>query len=352
MARRGQDEDFAEAAAEHAIIEKNLAQIQETAATQKKAELKVYGIDSAGASLWKKFTIGFNAASAAIGGDGTVYIGSFDGNLYALSVPGSSINLEIVRVNPSNGQRTLVWRAQDAGFAQCASGDPARMGVQVHGSGFAVDAMGRFYLGFTNTSPYGEGVGVVRIDANGMGCSFVTRSGALSLNAYFGQDVGTGFAFDRGRYQGFDLRNGKLYAIQHAFLTLVEVDLATGNRTRISSASTSSILGDGPTGAAGMGQRWVVYDSTRDLYWASGTFSRRMMIAVDPATGERTEAFCQSVNPARPWRDLCLGGALIAGYQNEGGMWVDTNGDLIVVHENFSLVRANLSDGNSIRISL
>ncbi|MEZ4329098.1 MAG: hypothetical protein R3B40_27980 [Polyangiales bacterium] len=275
-----------------------------------------------------------------------------DGNLYALSVPSSSVNLEIIRVNPANGQRTLVWRAQDAGFAQCASGDPARMGAQVNDRGFALDSAGNFYLGFSNTSPYGEGVGIVRIAANGMGCSFVTRSGAQSLNAYFGQDVGGGYVFDRGRYQGFEIRNDTLYAVQHAYLTLVEVDLLTGARTRITSASTSSVLGDGPTSTAGLGQRWVLYDAARDLFWTSGTINRRMLIAVDPATGERTEAFCQSVNPDRPWRDLCLGGALIAGYQNEGGMWLDTNGDLILVHENFSLVRANLRDGNSIRFSL
>ncbi|TNF26964.1 MAG: hypothetical protein EP329_20245 [Deltaproteobacteria bacterium] len=276
-----------------------------------------------------------------------------DGKLYALSVPGSSVDLEIVRIDPTNGNRTLVWRAQDPTFMQCPSGDPARLGVQVNDRGFAVDDQGRFYLPFTNTSPYGEGVGVVRIAADGGACSFVTRSGAQYLNDYAGQDVGGGYLFDRGRYQGFTLKDGALWAIQNAYLTLVKVDLATGNRTRISSASTSAVLGGGPTGAAGIGQRWVVYDDARDLWWASGTLNRRMLTAVDPATGDRTEAFCQTNNPDRPWRDLCLGGALIAGYQNEGGMWVDTaNGDLLLVHENFSIVRVDVVNGNSIRISL
>jgi len=277
-----------------------------------------------------------------------------DGKLYALSVPGSSVDLEIVRVDPTTGDRTLVWRAQDPDFAQCPSGDPARLGAQVNDRGFAVDDQGRFYLPFTNTSPYGEGVGVVRIAANGGACSFVTRSGAQSLNDYHGQDVGGGYLFDRGRYQGFTLEDGALWAIQNAYLTLVRVDLATGERTRVSTASTSAgVLGGGPTGAAGIGLRWVVYDEGRDLWWASGTFNRRMLTAVDPTTGDRTEAYCQQTNPERPWREMCLGGALVAGYQNEGGMWVDpVSGDLLIAHENFTIVRVDLVHGNSIRVSL
>jgi hypothetical protein len=42
------------------------------------------GVDPAGTELWTKRTLGFVASSAAVGSDGTVYMGSFDSNLYAL----------------------------------------------------------------------------------------------------------------------------------------------------------------------------------------------------------------------------------------------------------------------------
>ncbi|PKN56529.1 MAG: hypothetical protein CVU56_15620 [Deltaproteobacteria bacterium HGW-Deltaproteobacteria-14] len=277
-----------------------------------------------------------------------------DGKLYAVSVAGTSTTLEIVRVDPTTGARTVAWRAQDAAFGQCPSGDPARLGVQVNDRGFAVDDQGRFYLGFTNTSAYGEGVGVVRVAADGASCAFVTRSGSQPLNTYAGVDVGAGYAFDRGRYQGFALKDGALWAIQSAYLSLVEVDLATGDRTQVSSASTSTgVIGGGPTNASGIGQRWVVWDEARGLWWASGANNRRVLTAIDPATGDRTEAYCLASNPDRPWRELCLGGALIAGYQNEGGMWLDpASGDLLIAHENFSIVRVDVVHGNSMRISL
>ncbi|MEZ4250061.1 MAG: hypothetical protein R3B99_17655 [Polyangiales bacterium] len=278
-----------------------------------------------------------------------------DGNLYAVSVPAESQRLEIVRIAPTTGNRTVIWRGQDPSFAHCESGDPLRPnGVQVHALAFAMDTMGRFYLPFTNTSAYGEGVGVIRLAADGSSCSVVTRSGTQSLNGMAGTAVGTGFEIDRGRYQGFVMHEGALYALHDAYLSLIRIDVTNGNRTRVSSASTSTgVIGAGPTNASGIGRRWLAWDAMRNLMWSSGTDNRRMMVAIELATGDRTEAFCGAVNPERPWRDLCLGGAMLAGYQNSGGFWLDpANGDPIVAHENFTLVRVDLRNGNSMKFTL
>jgi hypothetical protein len=282
-----------------------------------------------------------------------VKVGS-GGALFALSVPTTSASLEIVRVDPSTGARTLVWRGRDPAFGQCASGDPARPnGVTYHERVFELDATGGFYLAFRGAGPYSEGVGLVRVSADGASCSFVTRSGAGALNAWAGNDVGSGFTVDRGYYSGLVQRQGQLYVLNDVLLSLFRIDPATGARTRISSASTSTgVVGAGPVNLGGIGQRWLTWDATRNLLWATGVQSYRALTAVDLATGDRTEATCRSTNASVPWRNTCLGGVLEGGYQNFGGFWVDpANGDPIVVHENHSLVRVDVRNGNSVRFS-
>jgi len=215
-----------------------------------------------------------------------------------------------------------------------------------------VDGSG-FYLAFRGAGSYSEGVGVVRISTNGTTCSVVTRSGAGALNAFANSNVGTGVNVDRGYYGGFSLQNGQLFVLNDALLALFRVDLATGQRTRVSSASTANgVLGAGPVNLGGIGQRWLAWDATRNVLWASGVLSYRALTAVNTTTGDRVEAFCRTTTPAAPWRNVCLGGVLEGGYQNFGGFWVDpANGDPIVVHENHSLVRIDLRNGNSMRFS-
>lgn len=274
------------------------------------------------------------------------------GELYALSVPATSASLEIVRFDPMTGLRTLVWRGRDAAFGQCASGDAARLAVTYHERVFGVDASG-FYLAFRGAGSYSEGVGVVRVSTDGTSCSVITRSGAGSLNQFANADVGTGVDVDRGFYAGFVLQNGQLYVLNDALLALFRVDVATGQRVRISSASTANgVLGAGPTNLGGIGQRWLTWDAARSVMWASGVQSYRALTAVTLTTGDRVEAYCRTTNPSASWRNVCLGGVLEGGYQSWGGFWLDpANGDPILVHENHSLVRIDLRNGNSMRFS-
>jgi len=134
---------------------------------------------------------------------------------------------------------------------------------------------------------------------------------------------------------------------------LVDVNPATGNRTRISSASTSlGVLGEGPVNFGGIGQRWLTWDEGRGVLWATGVLSYRTLTAVNLTNGNRTEATCRTTNETVSWRNVCLGGVLEGGFQNFGGFWLDpANGDPIVVHENHSLVRVDLRNGNSVRFS-
>lgn len=274
------------------------------------------------------------------------------GELFALSVPAVTASLEIVRVDPATGQRTLVWRGRDAAFGQCASGDPARLAVTYQERVFGADANG-LYLAFRGAGPYSEGVGLVRIGLDGASCTFITRSGAGALNAYAGLDVGSGVTVDRGYYAGFSLQGTQLTVLNDALLAMFRIDVTTGQRTRVSSASTANgVLGAGPVNLGGLGQRWLTWDAARNVWWASGVLSYRALTAVSPSTGDRVEAFCRTTNPTAPWRNVCLGGVLEGGYQNFGGFWLDpANGDPIVVHENHSLVRIDLRNGNSMRFS-
>lgn len=277
--------------------------------------------------------------------------------LYVLSVPGSSFNLEILRVDPVTGNRTLVWRGRDAAFGQCASGDSSRPSVTYHERVFGLTATGDFYLGFRGAGFTSEGVGLVKVSANGQACSFVTRSGAGSLNAYAYLDIGQGFAVDRGFYAGLSEQSGQLYVLHDTIKALFRIDPATGNRTRVSGAGTAyGILGDGPINLGGIGERWTQWDSTRNVMWTSGVLNYRSLVAVDLTTGDRTQAYCSTtggVDAPNAWRQLCLSGVLAAGYQNFGGLFLDpVSGDLFVVHDNHSLTRLDLINGNSMRFSL
>ncbi len=276
-----------------------------------------------------------------------------DGQLFALSVPAITAGLEIVRIDPMTGNRTRIWKGGDATFGQCASGDPGRLAVTYHDRVFGIAPDGGFYLAFRGAGTFSEGVGLVHVAASGMNCSFVTRSGSGALNTHAGNPIGNGYDVDRGFYAGLVQKDGQLFVLNDVFKALFRIDPATGNRVRLSSAATSwGLLGNGPENFGGIGQRWLAWDATRNVMWASGLESYRGLTAVDLTTGDRTEAYCRSTNAEAPWRNTCLGGVLEGGYQNLGGFWLDpmTN-DPILVHENHSIVRVELLNGNSMKIS-
>lgn len=275
------------------------------------------------------------------------------GQLYALSVPGSSLDTEVVRVDPSTGDRTVVWRSGDGAYGQCASGDGSRR-LRVWGEAFALDDANNIYLAFGGAGFTSEGVGVIRLTPDGKHCEVVSRSGAGELNEFYGEDVGEGYPIDRGRYISFTFHDGALYAMHEAWLSLVRIDPLTGDRTVVSSASTSmGVVGSGPVNYGGIGMRWLVWDGPRGHMWTAGVLNVRSITAVDLESGDRVQAHCGAVNADVPWRSLCLTAVTDVCCQNWGGTWLDPmNGDLIIGQENVSLVRIDVYNGNAMRLSL
>lgn len=274
-----------------------------------------------------------------------------DGKLYVMM--GTLQGTEIVRVEPSTGNRTLVWRRDDVAYGQCASGRNA-VSVQTHSEAFTMDAQGNFFLGFTNTSPVGEGVGVIKINAAGTQCSFVTRSGSLGSNQYTGQPVGGGWTITSGTLRGFSIQGNELMALNQFDNALYGINLTTGDRRRVSVAATSGTLGTGPTGASGMGQRWVKYDANRQVFWAVGRPGDTQIILVEPNTGNRHDLDCPSTMSTFAGVGCILGSldtGLSLGY---GGFWFDPADQNIVyfAHDSLGIVKLEVDTGNSINISL
>ncbi len=275
-----------------------------------------------------------------------------DGTLYVWS--GTNVMGEIVAVDPATGDRTLVWQRDGAGFAVCDNGRDGKS-VQTRADGFAIDAAGAFYLGFSNTSPVGEGLGVIRISGTGaqQTCQYVTRAGTMAGNAMAGTSVGAGWAFTSGVLTGFGLHDGKLLALNAFDLTLYAIDLATGDRARLTGASTANPLGSGPTGSSGVGHRWVKWDAARARYWTVGRQGGTQVVLVDPATAARVALSCNDA-PADPGL-ACISGSLDSGLsQNYGGFWFapDDADRVYFSHDGMGLVVLEVSTGNSMIFSL
>ena len=262
---------------------------------------------------------------------------------------GTLTRTEILRVNATSGDRTLVWERDDANFGQCANGRGGDS-VQVRPEGFELGAAGEFYLGFSNTGLVGEGVGIIEISGDGTSCAFVTRSGAGPQNNYSGQDIGAGAAFSSGTLRGFTIRNGELFALNNFDHTMYAIDLNNGDRRRETSANSSGGMGTGPTNSGGLGHRWMQWDNTRNIWWTSGRQGDTQIILVEPGSGNRHDLYCPGGSSTFAGA-ACVEGSLAAGLSlNYGGFWLDPNDSDIVyfAHDTMGIVKYEVSTGNSI----
>jgi hypothetical protein len=216
-----------------------------------------------------------------------VELGS-DGMLYAYG-NGTLENVEIVRVHPTTGARTLVWRVEQRNgatspFGQCygsrtisttASG---RIPVQYEHRAFAMDqATGKFYLAFRNPS---DGIGVVEIAADGSTCRIVSRTWAAVL-----PDIGTGFSPQYTSLSGMHVRGGNVYVVHILQEALVAYNIVSGNRTAVSVAGS---LGEGDHA---MGENNIFWDESRDLMWVMGQVAPFLGFAVDLTNGDRDQVY-------------------------------------------------------------
>lgn len=193
-----------------------------------------------------------------------------DGMIYG--VGSNTLNhVEITRIHPQTGARTLIWRRQsldDAAnvnfpYGQCFDGrvSPNYAGgfqpVQYAERAFALGPNGTFYLGWNN-----DGVGVVRISADGSECTHVSRWASNNTTQPL-PDIGTGVTPQYGTISGMLARNGTIYAVTKEIM--LAIDSTTGNRTTFSNAG----------GIGGIGETNFFVDPSRDVMFACGTDAAR-----------------------------------------------------------------------------
>lgn len=291
-----------------------------------------------------------------------------DGNVYAY-VSGPGVGSQVWRVDLATGRRTLIWReeiramftaqrpSETVNTDQCWNGvpDTALMGVrviQLHPNGWTMDAQGNHYFAaLPNGAPVGPN-GIIRISADGRSCSWVTRyfndaaSSSGPPNAYRGMDIGAG----NTSLMRFDWR--ALYVHSDGFLygrnasALVRINVMNGDRTVVSNADLMAGVGRG----AAMGDRWLLWDGPRERMWTSGAGNTTSIVAVDLATGNREDL--TNSNAMSPWFRH-IKGPLQQNFQLRGGFAFDPRGerDVIIVHNNTSIVRYEVRTGNTMTIS-
>jgi hypothetical protein len=273
------------------------------------------------------------------------------GLLYVLQ--GTLTRTEILSVDPSTGDRALVWERDGAGFGQCDNGRGSGS-VQIRAEGFAIGAAGQFYLGFANTGSLGEGIGIVEVAADGSTCAFVTRSGSGAQNAYANQPVGSGPAFTSGELRGYAIQGGELYTLNNFDLRMVAVDLNTGARRVVSSANSTSPVGSGPQNSGGIGHRWATWDASRNVWWTTGRQGDTQIILVEPGSGDRHDLYCPGGSSSFAGA-ACVEGSLASGLSlNFGGSWLDPQDPDVVyfAHDSMGIVKYEVSTGNSLIWSL
>ncbi|MFK7999744.1 MAG: hypothetical protein AB8H86_09110 [Polyangiales bacterium] len=214
-----------------------------------------------------------------VGGDGFWYTYGADGG----------DNIEIIRVDPETGDRTLVWHKRILSgaheeFGQCQrfpdDADDLRS-VQYNHRSFTMDPAGNFYLSFRDSE---QGDGIVRIDADGSACTPIMRMhGAGGL-----PDIGGGATFQSQNIRGISWIERPDHDPVIVMFTvlgtrLYSVDPDTGFRTLVSGVGDGDERG---TGMNAMGNDWFVWDNETNLLWTAGGNSETLVV-IDMDTGDR-----------------------------------------------------------------
>jgi hypothetical protein len=219
------------------------------------------------------------AVSAKLGADGNIYVNGSN----------TLNNVEITRVNPTTGARTLVWRRQtDAEgmnanfpFGQCFSGrvSPNYIGgfapVQNAERAFALAPDGGFYLAWKN-----DGVGVVHISADGSTCRIVSRWASNNTTAPL-PDIGGGITPQYGTISGMLYRDGKVYAETKDML--ITIDVVTGDRAIFANVA----------GIGGVGETNFFVDEANQHLYACGTVAARKCSIHDLTNGNNAQGLFQ-----------------------------------------------------------
>lgn len=141
--------------------------------------------------------------------------------------------------------------------------------------------------------------GLFRLDVGADTCAAVSFASADEHR------LGSGPEFYN--FQSLDLADGVAYTNNSSTNSLVAIDLATGNRTRVSSSSSATPVGEGP----GAGQNSIQVEPGL-VRAARGNAGSDVLVDIDLATGDRTAIFSKggpAFNTSAPWlygsRDGC-----------------------------------------------
>ena len=283
-----------------------------------------------------------------------------DGYLYAFGSD-TSTNVELTKVDKATGARTLVWKREVPGIApthgQCYGPrvDPSYSTgvspVQYGRRAFAMDPQGNFYLSFNNSF---DGMGIVKISANGQTCTILSRN--ASTTPADAPDIGGGYAPQYSTLRGMLWHNNKIYAYASLGERMIEYDTQTGNRANFSEPGVRG------QGAPILGQKSMWYDAGRGLIMTAGSPNPYTLVAVDPTNGDRQDVL-RDINQAQSLipgvyptgQGQNLKGALDNGNVTQWGAVVPspTNPDIVYfVLLRGALVKYEISTGNSYVLSL
>lgn len=285
------------------------------------------------------------------GPDGQYYVASYG---YVRIEASLTPTVDIIKVDPVSGDREYVWRSNHLGFnlddqvnpyGHCANGRDDIYGywsVQVGRKAFGIDGDGNFYLSYAHNgnTPNSDGIGIIKVGADGSTCDFVTRTKTGPENLLYQVDIGTGPEPQAGPYKGMLVKDGKLYTTTEITDELWEVDIVTGNRTALHTYGVD----DTNTGSSGT---HVVWDSYRNLMWQIGFSSAALLY--DPATGTSEPLWCPE-----NYRDYKgINCKKMAAWGNNGlvlerGMWMHpTSPDYVFVVNAQMIQRVHLASGTS-----
>lgn len=240
----------------------------------------------------------------------------------ALAAKGTQGNRTIFSINPSTGDRSVLF---DASMTPCAGIAGTQVGIDP-ASGIAAGPDGAVYVALNNM-PQSSGKGIAKI-AGGK-CSVVTLSGASNAanNRGSGPTVIGSFLYN------VTYRNNALQILQfNTHPSILSIDPSTGNRTMV---SVSPDKGTGPDLATD--SMTIGPDGTIWTYHAyrNGVYG---LVSVDPATGNRT-------------RHEPKGGPAKRAQGPDRGIWVHPNGKHVLLQYGNAILIYDPATGNSNTLS-
>jgi len=194
-----------------------------------------------------------------------------NGTYIALAAESNKANRVIVSIDPATGNRKTLF---DGGMTECGT----VKAMFDHMSGLAVAPDGAMYLALNNM-PQSSGKGIARLTPDGK-CSVVTLSGAsvAANNKGSGPDMIGTFLYN------VTYRNNLLYVLQfNTHSSILQIDPKTGNRTMITvnpDKGTGPDVGTDSMAISPAGTFWTYHAYRNGVYG---------LVDVDPATGNRTK---------------------------------------------------------------